>query len=837
VLQSDTGVIPMSESDSSQQNDQVVTGFLDQTEGAKVEFAPVQDPTMLADEQANTHLTNFLSRPQLVKTVVWNETDTVGTNWTFNPWHDFLNSTSTRKKLDNYAFINCTLKVKIVVNASPFYFGSTLVSYQPMSGYYTQSAATSGSTNAFIIPFSQMPHVWVYPQTSQGGEFKFPFFYHKNWLPLTANDTNHMGTITGIVVNQLASANGATGTGVTIQIWAWAEDVKLLGPSLQLAIQGDEYVEGKGALSKPASAVAKVAKKLKKLPVIGSFATATATAASVVSDVASLFGFSNPPVISPPEAFVPRPFPHFASPDISTPMEKLTLDPKQELTIDPRIAGLDGTDELLITNLVNRESFLTSCSISTTTAVDTVVFSAKVTPNLLDFYYDGTTYKFFPTPMDHVSRMFQYWRGDIVFRFRFICTAYHKGRIRVSYDPAADINANVPDYTSVFNQVIDIGETSDVEVRVPYMQAYAWLRTYQDRDNYPATVWHNGTSSPGTLDPTQDNGMIAVRVVTPITAPISSSTIYMQVFVHAAENFEVAAPVDLPYATFDAVQGDTTYELQSQEQSYAMTTSVIAGTTPGGDEDSKFLVNMGESVPSVRSLLRRTNLSYTSQLPLTSSSDFACINTQGQTIYPPWYGYDTNGRHSAKGTYTTGSNFGFNFCSVYPFHWVGRCFVGMRGSAMWHFNVDTVGTDSVVSSLRVYRSTKVAATTLYNITSGSGTLNTTSAYSRFYNQNGSGSGGSALTNQVTQTSIQVVLPDYNQARFHFCDPASGSLGFTGDGSAYQTAVLETKLKPAWATKAWDALNVQKYHAVGPDFTFFFFLCAPPWTWLPEPTAN
>jgi hypothetical protein len=834
----------MSESSENAQSQQVTTGFLDQTEGIKIEYDPVEDPNMLADYQPEAHLAHFLSRPQLVKTIVWSETDVAGTNWTLNPWYAFFNSGTTRKKLDNFAFINCNLVVKFVVNASPFYFGSQLVAYQPMAGYYTPSATTSASTNAWFIPFSQMPHIWMYPQTCQGGEMKLPFFYHKNWLPLTATDTTNMGLITGAVVNQLASANGVTGAGVTIQVWAWAEDVKLLGPTINLSIQAkerrslrDEYPDGTGIISKPASSVARVARELKNLPVIGGMARATEAAAGIIGPIASLFGFSNPPVIQDVQPFQQKPFGHFASPTISMPIEKLTLDPKQELTIDPRIAGLPGDDELLLQNLVTRESYLTTASITTSDAVDTVKFNSLVNPNLIDFYYDSTTFKFYPTPIDHFSRLFQYWRGDIIFRFRFICTQYHKGRVRITYDPVGDIVGTVPDYTSVFNEVVDIGVSSDVEVRVPYMQAYGWLRTRTSTLSAPTVIWHNN-ATPSTYDNTYDNGTITVRVVTPITAPVASSNVYMQVFVRAAENFDLAAPQSLPPMTFNTLQCEevTKWEVQSADEiKYDNVEQIITGGQPGSDEDTKFLVNMGERIVSLRTLLRRTVFSYSTQVPADTTS-FASLIRMYQTNYPPWYGYDSNGRNSAKGTYVPGSNFNFNYVTTTPFQWIGRAFVGMRGAMMWSYNVDTVGTDSVLSSVRMYRNMNTINTGNYLNVDTVATGSTSSALSRFYLVD-SGTGGSTLTNQVTNTSLQACLPDYNYARFHWLDPASGSLGFTADGSAYQNAALELKLKPTGATKPVGNIRVDKYFSIGPDFTFFFYLCAPPWTWLPLPTAN
>jgi hypothetical protein len=61
------------------------------------------------------------------------------------------------------------------------------------------------------------------------------------------------------------------------------------------------------------------------------------------------------------------------------------------------------------------------------------------------------------TPMSYAAFPFKWWRGDIIFRFKFICTRFHKGRVRITFDPINDISVSTPDYTTVFNEVVDIG--------------------------------------------------------------------------------------------------------------------------------------------------------------------------------------------------------------------------------------------------------------------------------------------------------------------------------------------------------------------------------------------
>jgi hypothetical protein len=209
----------------------------------------------------------------------------------------------------------------------------------------------------------------LYPQNSQGGEFTLPFLYHKNWLNATSStDLENMGTILLNSFGTLKNANGLTTDSINIKVYAWAEDIEVAGPTIELAVQSgsgksvrkhkakdDEY--GKGIISKPASAIARAAGALSEIPIIGPFATATSYAAGAVADIASLFGYTNVPVIDDVQPFYSKPFPNLASTDIGTPVEKLTLDSKNELSIDPKITGVDVEDELTIRSFVSRSIY------------------------------------------------------------------------------------------------------------------------------------------------------------------------------------------------------------------------------------------------------------------------------------------------------------------------------------------------------------------------------------------------------------------------------------------------------------------------------------------------
>jgi len=157
----------------------------------------------------------------VISTITWNESDPVGVEATINPWRLFLADPTIAKKISNFAFIRGNLKIKVMVNASPFYYGAMYMAYQPLQNF-TASTIVNGTGTQYLIPYSQRPGFWILPQHSEGGEITLPFFYPKNFLRLGyLQDTIDMGQLDFIIYATLQSANAVVGAGATVQVMAW----------------------------------------------------------------------------------------------------------------------------------------------------------------------------------------------------------------------------------------------------------------------------------------------------------------------------------------------------------------------------------------------------------------------------------------------------------------------------------------------------------------------------------------------------------------------------------------------------------------------------------------
>lgn len=768
------------------------------------------------DSSQNIELGSFLQRPVQIYQKTWavgNTIDAASDN--FRPWHAYFNKTSIKKKLDNYYMVRCNLHLKFVINASPFFYGCVLSSYQPMTDFNPAPVVISASDRLENVPFSQRPHIYLYPQNSQGGEMVLPFLYHKNWLNATSStDLTNMGIIYLNSFNELKNANGVVSDNIDITVYAWAEDIEVAGPTPALAVQGkskDEYSH-EGVVSRPASAIARAAGKLSSLPVIGEFATATSYAAGAVADIAALFGYTNVPVIDDVHAFQPKAFPNLAATDIGTPIEKLTLDSKNELSIDPKIAGANVEDELMISSFVTRESYIFNTPWSATSAADTSLFYTKVTPQMCRIEAITGASVIYNTPMGHVSKCFRYWRGDIIFRFKFICSKYHRGRVRVNWAPFGNIGSSGDYTTETYTRIIDITEENDVEFVVPYTQPTSYLRTVNG-DYTQVAVSGTSTSGVGV----EVNGILTMRVLSQQTSPVTSADIDVLVFARGSENLEFSGPIDIPstYSPY-AVQGDC---YDSENSRYEL------GTKPSVADPNLNLIYMGETVNSIRTLMRRTCRYWRISRDQVLTVDTRCVFYSDLGRLPMYPGYDPDGLNQAIGINSTITE-PYNFVAWNYTTWFTQCFVGQRGS--YNYIVYPY-TPTDVLSLEVSRCEGLHTASTDNLVRQHIAVSGTTAFERDFANTivySTGMSGTSLVSQKNLAGATVALPMYSRYKFlgnNVLTRTKGTVVDETDTDGFRTSALVEFIGGSSTDLQF---SQDMYVSCGTDFSLVFFLNVP-----------
>lgn len=819
---------------SSSETSEVVT-FVDSSTG-QIDDTPFEySPIASSGVTLNTSLANFLRRPTRIDTRAWTTATTNGILGTvLEPWFLYLNNPVIRNKLNNYAFIRAKLCVKVIINATPFHYGCMRVAYEPNvnasgTGDRVSKVRTNAVTNnTLIVPYSQLPGVWVLPATNSGGEIHVPFFRHTNWLPLkTAANVRTMGTLTYYVAFPLSVASASGSTSVSIDTFAWLEDVELGGSTAELTLQAkDEY---DGIVSAPAKAIATAAAAISNLPVIGKFAKATSIGAGAVAGIAHLFGFTNTPVIDDVHAVIPMPGIHLASSEIGTPLQKLSLDPKQELSIDPTMHGVSNTDEMIIDNIIKNKSALVMDGWSTSDAVGSVIFNARVSPALFARVAidDGGAVtranRIYHTPMSYLGMMFTHWRGDIVFEIEVICTKFHKGRLKIAWDPIGGGGVAALDENTVFTTILDIGENNKALFRVPFHQAVAWCRTR----GITADNWSAGNSMPTSTPEFFDNGLFMVSVLTPLMSPVSPQNIGVKISVYSA-SVEYANPrsqlaensLSCP-PSFFAVQSADVQDVEA-----AMVTFGDVGVA----HPERYALNFGERVASLRTLLHRYSL-YDVSSAVPDAATRAFYYAKSYTRHPPMFGYDPNGKSTANKLLTAGTNT-FNFTPTHPITYVEMMFGASTGSVNFVANT-SCDLYPYIGDVRIQRINDSSFSTwrLGVVSASTAAGTSASNYNRFLNFQGNnnfaaGTGGAAFTNTQINSALNWNYPMMTGVNFNYTDPTTYVNGAVNDQTSRECVALEILVKQDTASTVSKSLSVTTYAGSGPDYNCLWWLCCP-----------
>jgi len=238
----------------------------------------------------------------------------------------------------------------------------------------------------------------------------------------------------------------------------------------------------------------------------------------------------------------------------------------------------------------------------------------------------------------------------------------------------------------------------------------------------------------------------------------------------------------------------------------------------GASSLNRYLINMGEKITSLRQILRR-DVWIDGENQSIDVSAFNLLNAKiSSGRYPPLYGFDTNG-------YSIASNAArINYCSTPPFNWISMMYIGMRGSVNWNYNISKTGI--AFNDVRMWRA-NVGRTTNNFFFSGQTTALSGSNSSYFYaNNNNDGASGQTITHQLTQSGVAVNIPFYSQYLFNYTNPANRNLGIATDGSDADTFFASYNITPISSANNSPGINVQRFFSIGPDFTFFMFLCCP-----------
>jgi len=825
---------------SNQQN----VAFSEEFDPYVLDSAGPMDLTRYVHDDHSVPLDEFFSRPVKIAEYSWSPS--IQLNDELDPWSLFFDNPRVANRIANYKLLRANLKVKAVINGNGFYYGKLMMAYWPLS-HYDNTSDFGGLSEHSLVAVSQLPRVFMCPTTSVGGEMKLPMFWHLDYLDIPKSEWNQLGTLLLRTLTPLKHANGASNP-ISITIFAWAEDVHISVPTsneptvLQPQMGEIDEANKKGVISGPATNVAKYASYFKGIPYIGPFAKATEIAGNAAASMAKIFGYSRPAITAAPMPYKPNPYASLALTNVPDTSLKLTVDDKQELTIDPRIAGIGGEDPMNIRAIAQKETYISSFDWAVGTGADTLLWNVRVDPCVVRKQNTGGTKFWFPA-IAYATMPFAYWRGSIKYRFQIVSSAFHKGRLKIVYDPdfiASSTYLGYSEFNTNYMKIVDIADETDFTITVGGAQDLVYRRHFLPATDVGSEMFST-TRYTSTGDIGKSNGVLGVIVLNELTVPneVPNNDIKINVFISAGDDFEVAGPDDY-FQRFTLMPQSEVLNPQSGDlDPNTLPSDVIGDPSHVGDSvvglpeenDSKINdVFFGESISSFRTLLKRFNMWNT--IPKTSVD--ACIRAGRFNLYPYFRGYFTD----AVDQDVAGEP--YNYANTILLHWLMWGFSGYRGSI--RYKMIPMGSVMLRDRIDVERVTPYYDSSAYRSAISIQQLEATETIARYnfvgkyighdldLDRHLTGTKGEAIATTYVNGALEFEVPYYSQYRF-----------VPGKWKNLTGNILH---RGAWEYRAYFGEDGFKSHnahwviytAAGEDFQTYMFTGCPPLQYEPTPPA-
>lgn len=866
-----------------EQREQVM-GFVDDREVFTVAVDTGEDPTMHYETFEDANLSEFFGRPVKIYSSTWD----VGTDIDFqiNPWQLYFAVNSVAKKLDNFHMMRCNLHIKIQMNGSPFHYSRLLFYYQPLPEWNVDHDPMDASYSRAmsIMKASMLPSAFVSPTEQVPLEMTLPFIKPTNYIrtadmitPSGGNDKSaFLGRLGWISTTPLEAVSATATSTIPFVIFAWATDVELVIPTntnvsagkrekkkksvsrprnnkerfqkvygtakdkaknklkalSQQEIPPDE--EKDGIVSSVSSVVANVAGKLSDVPFIGDYAGMVKGAANGVTSLARFFGLARPPILTDPSYVKRAPFASVAHTIGNETVEKLTFDPKQALTIDPAATGLGPQDEMSFGMMATKDCLFDTVIWPTTAAEDDELFWGLVSPTYNRSVTRTGDKVFLQTPLAHASYPFKYWSGSLIYRFQFVCSKYHKGRIRLTYEPhGAAYSAD--NYNTTYSEIIDLSETTDVKFVVP------WAQTLSYKLVNPNIVNEFFIPPGGILAYNEAlyNGVIYLTVLNPLASPDALKDITINCFISAGEDFELSVPrtnavSKLAVEDYVAASQPSQVEPSLSVEAAEKMTNLFGEPLDKDEVCAKQSVFFGEAISSFRPLVKRyeyVNRRFTDNETL-ADGEYAVFKIWQMNV-PHAYGFCPSGGAGVGYAGYTTSNSGTNFNSgnTSLINYLATAYLGYKGEFRYK-GVPSIGAEIPNTAYSASRDIDYAVNdTVPTYFSAVGNTKLDSTQLTDFNMNlistdSVWSGASIQPVNNGQPGFEIGLPYYNQYRFSSCGKNAFGVRYQGnlDSASNEMFVVESISSVMNSTSSPEVrMDLALFQAVGEDFTFNMYL--------------
>jgi hypothetical protein len=392
---------------------------------------------------------------------------------------DFWSTNFNHAPFQLFQYWRGTMVVKLQVNGTPFHQGRAIAFWAPLMGFDRVNQWHAQSWPAATT----VPHVQLNPAISNTVELCVPFVNPNHMLDLgrvldeplnSIKLLNFMGTLTVLVQNTLQAAAGTTTT-------------------LKISMHV-KFIDNFWAVPKPESLCTTSMRKMRARmqglgdAFMGTFGNITKVLGQVVGPlkiqdmIAGVSMMDKPLIATEPEIYTPNVHGFYANSTNVTHMERFTLTPKDYEFATPETFGThqDEMDIKYLTSIWNLD-YTMNWSVSQSSgdilnagylAPCPYALGAQP-PAMQSPGWWVTAAIVTPTMMDYVASKFSFWEGTLKYRFQFIASKYHSGRLAFTVHYGTHNVDELPPTLSArmsqYTVILDLGEeNNEFEIEVPY---------------------------------------------------------------------------------------------------------------------------------------------------------------------------------------------------------------------------------------------------------------------------------------------------------------------------------------------------------------------------------
>lgn len=631
-----TGVVAVNSTTKFEDDAAVVEGVPNKVKRLAARYHQAQQNYVGSD------IETFLSKPRVLVRGSLSAADTVTT---FNPFvlpADQLMTDIYKAKLKGYLGFRADMVATLQVNATRFQAGRYMLTWLPLAGSRGKNTA---NTTAWIKMHSctlrqrtQLPHVEVDLNCDTTATLRIPFSSALDYFPLSAlADANAPGSWGVLRLYPYVPLRAVTGeTTCTYTIWIHFENVELIGPSVPFVelqsgrinpSEKEAANEGVGPISSTMFKISKAAGYFNEVPVVSQYSSTLSWVSNILGNAASVFGWAAPVNLEHVTRVSRVEGPYSTNVNKVDNSFPLSLDVANQVDALPGFGSTD-QDELDISYLSQIPFHHTTFLWSTTNVAGTKVWGTYVSPasDVITLTVDTLPIKIMG-PCQYISQKFNFWRGSMTYKIKFVKTEFHSGRLAVAFNPLS-LGTSQHGLTSldstdyVLRDIIDIRETNVYEVTVPYIANRPYIPT---------------------SGPVVYSGELGIYVVDALVAPDTvPQTIDIVV--------EVCTGPDIEFAGYKGgnLIPDIEVEYQSMELNQcALSSGMIGNARPPSHQLETAQAAIGERIKSLRLLLKKFD--FVDTIGSTSApADNVCIKVEPYTI--PTTRRDSPTVHTAEWT-------------------------------------------------------------------------------------------------------------------------------------------------------------------------------------------